>query len=721
MDTIKVLLTTLFLLCFCSIVTGQFSEKKLKDKANLYFKNEKYFEALQLYQKYDKLKSKDADVKLRLGICHYFTNNVDKSIDYLSSLVYNQKKPSSVTYFYLGCAYQSNQEFRKAISNYKMFLKKSAKSNPNRKAVKDEVKRCANAMKIFHQKSLAVVENLGENINTANDEFAPLQSPNYEEKIYFSSSRKGNLGGLRDENGELDDLSGKYSSDIFSAIIQNGEWTNPKRLNNLVNSPHNDVALDFTESGKALLLFKGFDLFSGQILIDSFKPIEEKPLFPPRFQSPIVSERGDGSPSFFNDTTLIFSSRIEGGYGGSDLYVSEFTNGKWSVPHNLGPNINSAYDETTPFLAADGRTMYFSSNNTSGVGGFDIYKAIFNDYKKEWNEPQNLGFPINSPRDESYFRLNGDGSQGYFSSSRMEGYGQRDIYVAYFKTQNMEQLISSTPAGFHTVAFGDNPQIKYDDGYAFQGEVMDYELNPLYYESDQDILNGGNVTQLNKIVNILKEYPQLKIELTGNNDDQDQMQFSLFFSIKRAEQVAEYLQENGVEPSNILIKGCGSNFPLANNIFGGAPNLLGQRTNRRIDLKIINNQGVPVNFIINAPQVEKAMRASKGRFYVNSIKGLSYKVQIAEIKQNYNSNLIMDYPDAMVESAGDSPYYRYTVGLYQTFDSAEYLRKELQKKGVATAEVIPYINGIRLGDEESKSLSASYPDLLNFIDSASQN
>jgi len=160
---------------------------------------------------------------------------------------------------------------------------------------------------------------------------------------------------------------------------------------------------------------------------------------------------------------------------------------------------------------------------------------------------------------------------------------------------------------------------------------------------------------------------------------------------------------------------------INSNFLYGTTNLLGQRMNRRIDLNLINAKGLPINIIVNSPQVEKAMRASKGRFYFNSIKGLSYKVQIAEIKQNYNSNLIMDYPDAMVESTGDSKYYRYTVGLYQTFDSAEYLRVELQRKGVTTAEVIPYINGIRLGEEESKSQSASYPDLLNFIDSASQD
>jgi len=726
MNIIKLISTTLFIFYFCLSGVGQFSGKKLKDKANLYFKNDKFFEALQLYKKYDKIKTKDEEVKFRLGICYFFNNEMDRSIDYLSALVYNKKKPKALAYFYLGCAYHSKKEFKKAIKNYKLYLKNSSSNDSNRLAIKDEIKRCAQGLKIKYQKELAVVENLGENINTRFDEFASVESPNDSDKLYFSSARTRNLGGLRDEEGKLDNLKGKYSSDIFSIILQNGTWTNPKRLSNLLNSTQNDVILDFNEDGSAMLLFKGFDFFSGQILVDSFKPIEDKPIYPNRFQSSVVAERGDASPYFFNDSTLIFSSRIEGGFGGSDLYISQKSKGKWCPPLNLGNTINSAYDESTPFLAEDGRTLYFSSNTTKGIGGFDIYKASFNDFKKEWNKPQNLGLPINSPRDDHYFRLSRDGSLGYFSSSRVEGYGGQDLYVAYFKTQNLEQLISSTPPGFHTLAFKNlnlEPDANYvnSNEYAFKGEMGEFEVEPIYYDSDDDLLSGNNIAQLNEIIRLMDEYPQLRIELTGNSDNQDQAQFSLFFSIKRTERVADYLIKSGVKPSNILLKGCGSNFPIAKNIFGDTPNLLGQRLNRRIDFKMFNIQRVPINFIVKKPQVEQGMIASKGIYYGKVIKGLSYKVQVAEIKQNYNSRMIVDYPDAMVESSADSQYYKYTIGLYKTFESANYLRKELQRQGITIAEVVPYINGIRLSESESETQSASYPDLWDFIDSASQN
>ena len=334
--------------------------------------------------------------------------------------------------------------------------------------------------------------------------------------------------------------------------------------------------------------------------------------------------------------------------------------------------------------------------------------------------------PINSPRDDHHFRLSRDGSLGYFSSSRVEGYGGQDLYMAYFKTQNLEQLISSTPPGFHTLAFKNlnlEPDGNYvnSNDYVFKGEMGEFEVESIYYDSDDDLLNANNIAQLNEIIQLMGEYPQLKIELTGNSDNQDQSQFSLFFSIKRAEQVADYLIKSGVEPSNILLKGCGSNFPIAKNVFGDTPNLLGQRLNRRIDIKLFNIQRVPFNFILKKPNVEEGMIASKGVYYSKAIKGLSYKVQVAEIKQNYNSRIIVDYPDAMVESYADSKFYKYTIGLYQTFESANYLRKELQRQGITIAEVVPYIDGIRLSESESASQSASYPDLLNFMDSASKN
>ena len=128
-----------------------------------------------------------------------------------------------------------------------------------------------------------------------------------------------------------------------------------------------------------------------------------------------------------------------------------------------------------------------------------------------------------------------------------------------------------------------------------------------------------------------------------------------------------------------------------------------------------------MNVLSELPKVEKAMASNKGLFYKRAIKGLSYKVQVAEIKQNYNSSIIVDFPDATVETTANSKYYRYSVGLYQTFESAEILRKNLIRQGVTIAKVVPYVNGLPLSQQEWESQTTNFPDLMNFIANVSQD
>jgi hypothetical protein len=151
------------------------------------------------------------------------------------------------------------------------------------------------------------------------------------------------------------------------------------------------------------------------------------------FYGPVDALAGISSPHFVSDKIIIFPSQRPGGYGGLDLYKTEFSNGQWSVPQNLGPTINSPYDETTPFMARDGKSLYFSTNNTElSMGGFDVVKTVFNTYAGNWTRPFNLGMPINSAGDETHFRLSRDGYSAYFASSRKDGMGERDLFAAYF-------------------------------------------------------------------------------------------------------------------------------------------------------------------------------------------------------------------------------------------------------------------------------------------------
>jgi len=300
----------------------------------------------------------------------------------------------------------------------------------------------------------------------------------------------------------------------------------------------------------------------GEALVDSFSTGEKNELYAPKMNTPLVAEKGDESPYFFNDSTMLFSSNRQGGVGGKDIYVSTRTNGYWTVPKNLGTKINGPYDEVSPFLSKDGRTLYFSSNRPKSIGGMDIYRARYNDGKQAWEQPENMVWPVNSPADDRDFRLSSNGLEGYFTSDRKSGNGGFDLFTAYFKSQLYEQSVTSNPLVFTQVpAYRQQQQAtgvvfessegvptkSYPSTVNFpESATTIVEVNPINYRNEDDILNTDNLEKINEVVRIMNEYPQLKIMLTSHSDGSDPVEFDLFFSIKRAEKVAAYLQEKGI-------------------------------------------------------------------------------------------------------------------------------------------------------------------------------
>ncbi|MCE2743343.1 MAG: hypothetical protein LW701_07235 [Fluviicola sp.] len=125
---------------------------------------------------------------------------------------------------------------------------------------------------------------------------------------------------------------------------------------------------------------------------------------------------------------MYFVSDRPGGLGGRDIYrVVKMPDGSWSLPQNLGPNINTSSDEDSPFIASDNKTLYYSSNGPKSMGGFDIFVTI-RDEDNVWGDPLNLGYPINSTGDDIFYTTTIDGLKGYMTSFRKNGFGEKDIY-----------------------------------------------------------------------------------------------------------------------------------------------------------------------------------------------------------------------------------------------------------------------------------------------------
>ncbi|MGC8803050.1 MAG: OmpA family protein [Bacteroidales bacterium] len=344
--------------------------------------------------------------------------------------------------------------------------------------------------------------------------------------------------------------------------------------------------------------------------------------------------------------TLYFVSNRPGGKGKYDIWVSHLQdNGRWSEPINAGDSINTPEDEQSPYIHPDNRTLYFSSDGWPGLGGYDIYVARKRGCEDTcWTTPTNLGYPVNTFADETGFVVNARGDKGYFASDRDQSQ-KKDIFeidlpiavrplaVSYVKgkiydaetLQPLEaklelidletnRLVHSSFSQKGTGVFLVCIPIAHDfafniskDRYLFHSEhfaitdstavdrpfLKDFALQPIqvgkktvlnniFFETNSYELSQKSAVELNRLVQFLRDNPQVKIEIMGHTDNSGNEKFNLTLSENRAKSVAEYLVEQGINASRIKYKGYGEKFPVADNRTEE-----GRALNRRTEFKII--------------------------------------------------------------------------------------------------------------------------------------
>jgi len=670
--------------------SSTFGQGNILKEANLFYQEGHFDKALNAYSIYNRNNPGNELVLGRLGICHYQRGNSQKAIESLNALLSTAKKPDSEAHLYLGKSYHSIGRFQEASDAYKKYLGQPKMDNDLRKHVRDAIKRCGAGIRISANKADAIVENIGKNINTSNDDYGAVLSPTYSDRIYFSSVRPSNIGGLRNSRNQLDHKYGRYASDVFSSTIVNGSWDNVQALGGDLNSPKDVVVDTFSNDG---IVRRGI------------------------FDAPINGKQGDGGLFYYNDTTILFYSNRDGGYGGMDIYASFYQENKWSSAYNLGPDINSQYDDISPFLSADGSTLYFASNRTESIGGFDIFHSTFEVGRQEWNTPLNLGAPINSGKDDYQMRLDSRGLQGYLTSNRPGGEGQLDIYIIYFKNYLNEQQTDNIIASLSPLALNKSTDATYNEDISYDdSQIKKYKLQPVFYDENDRILTAANQPSLAEAVNILKDNPTITVEVVGSSDKSASVEFDLYFSIKRAEEVANYLLQKGIAGNRIISRGSGQSFPIVRHEINGQPVLLSQKINRRVEFIFKNTDGLPINITTDKPSAKNPSFEMPGIQKVrNQSKGISYRVKVAMTSNMYNGNIISNYPDPMIDKPVDRNLYRYTIGMYSTYQSAQFMKNDLIKQGVTEAQVIPFYNGKELNKDSAVSLTDTYPDLVNYL------
>ncbi len=321
-------------------------------------------------------------------------------------------------HFFLAQAYRLNEETEKAREKFEN-LRKRTDDEEVLEEIEREIQYCNNFLNKKNKTVEMKTEHLGEVLNSSYDDHSPIVR--YDEStIYFTSNRP-----IEDQ-----DIEGPFFENIYQSHWRNGQWTEPEILDIPGKSMAHRATVNLTPDRQGLIFFQN-DGQNGSLYIT--RPTFDGWTEPEPLPEPINSNHHESHASFSRDgNTIYFSSDRPGGMGGSDIYIShKLPDGTWGEPLNAGENINTPNNEEGPFIHPDNKTLYFSSDGNQSIGGFDIFKSKRNE-NGEWKEPENIGYPINTPADDLFYIPTPNGQRVYYATRGKESLGRLDIFLLRF-------------------------------------------------------------------------------------------------------------------------------------------------------------------------------------------------------------------------------------------------------------------------------------------------
>jgi outer membrane protein OmpA-like peptidoglycan-associated protein/Tol biopolymer transport system component len=401
-----------------AIVTAQDISKTVYN-ADKYFNIRNYDEALKLYLEAIDAGVNDVMVFYNTGVCYEKSFDIDqqvKAIPYIEKAIKldANKLPSRVLND-LATAYHKDGQIEKAIEYYDKYKEAIKNDKVELQKVERSLEIAYNALSFMSSPRDISIHNFGQVINSQYTEYNPVVSA--DESVMAYTAFRPNTGKTRSNE--------KFIEEIYISYNNSGNWSQPKKIN--ISTESNLGTAGLSADGQRMLIFIGAPGGAGNLYSidksgdDWSSPVTLGNKINSRFLESTASITPDGK-------TMYFASNRSGGFGGLDIYkVVKLASGEWGEPVNLGPTVNSKYNEDAPFIHPDQWTLFFTSDGHNTMGGRDIFVTrLFND---QWTAPENMGYPINTTANDNYFTLTADGRKGYFSSDRKGGAGGQDIYT----------------------------------------------------------------------------------------------------------------------------------------------------------------------------------------------------------------------------------------------------------------------------------------------------
>ena len=529
-------------------------------------------------------------------------------------------------YYYLGEIYYGQEDFEAAVENLALFLKDVDQIKKD-----EDYNRAVDLMKYAEfyvqmlKKPVPFEPKVVEGISTPANEYLPILSPDNQIAFYTREIK------IDPSKNSLVQEARTHEKFIYSMLKEDGKFDDGEAMPEPFNINDNEGGATLTADNNTLYYtvckfdaqrkYLNCDIFYSENISGEWSQIKNlgnEINLPGSWESqPSISADGQ---------TLYFVSDRSGGFGGYDIYKTvRDSEGKWGAPLNLGPVINSAGNEKSPFIHPDGHTLYFSSDGLMGLGGYDIFFARL-DENGVWPKPKNIGYPINSPDDEIGFFVSTDGTQGFFASNKYAGKGGWDLYsfdlydaarperVLFIKgnvksespseplkarielknieTKKISQIPMDTLTGNYVAVAPFNSDyimtVKkanhvYESKYISKVDTMfklpakvdievkpielnkSYRINDIYFEFNSFDLTPESKPVLDQLIVFLAENQQISIQIQGHTDNIGNDASNLKLSENRAESVYNYLVEQGITKDRLTYKGFGKSLPVAGN------------------------------------------------------------------------------------------------------------------------------------------------------------
>ncbi len=431
---IKIRITLLVIFASTIFAWGQSKSARYKEKfaeGNFLLLEKNYPMALRNFLECYSIDSLNANINYKVGLCYLNSaSEKQKAVYYLEKASKDvtkkyvdfeptEKKAPQLVYFYLGEAYRLSGNYKESASSYDKYKDIAKPNEADLKVVERQVDASFNAVEMVKNPVNVAIDNVGDSINGEYADYSPLLSAD-ESVMIFTSRRPGSTGGEKT-------VDNQFYEDIYTSYKRkDGSWSAAVSIGSPINTNSNEASVSISTDGQQLFIYK--DSNGGDIYYST--------LDGDKWSSPLPLGSDINSPSWethacisADGNTIYFVSDRKGGFGGRDIYrCVRLPNGQWSLALNLGPAINTALDEDSPFIHPDGVTLYFSSNGLKTMGGFDIFYSSKNNEEGKWSAPVNIGYPINTSDDDLFYVPTADGRHAYYSSSKSGGKGDKDIY-----------------------------------------------------------------------------------------------------------------------------------------------------------------------------------------------------------------------------------------------------------------------------------------------------